>query len=197
MNKIIPFFELNGQRYEIKATRYLLAEYDNLGEENELSNEDKANAIKAQSLIGDIQKYAEKVKELEEKFFDTFDDEDERKYLKAKALYEKALGELTALEVETGSTTKLQKAGIDLLEKVAIKGLAEQYFNFDEIKAKYIWEQYAEKLGNNSTVEWLTAMSECLFRNEEQIEEENSFLSQMRKKAAQKAINRKNGIRKR
>ena len=80
MNKIIPFFQWNGQRYEIKRTRYLLAEYDKLGEESQLSNEDKANAIKAQSLIGDIQRYAEKVKELEEKYFQTFDDEDERKH---------------------------------------------------------------------------------------------------------------------
>ena len=109
MNKIIPFFELNGQTYEIKRTRYLLAEYDKLGEQSQLSNEDKANAIKAQSLLGDIQRYAEKTKELEEKFFETFDNEDERKYLKAKELYTKALEELTALEVESGSTTKLQK----------------------------------------------------------------------------------------
>ncbi len=191
MNKIIPFFELNGQRYEIKRTRYLLAEYDKLGDESQLSNEDKANAIKAQSLIGDIQKYAEKTKELEEKFFETFDSEDERKYLKAKELYTKALDELTALEVESGSTSKLQKAGIDLLEKIAIKGLAQQYFNFDENKALAIWEQYADKIGNNATVEWLTGMSECLFRDDEEVEE-NSFLSQMRKKAEQKAINRKN-----
>ena len=191
MSKIIPFFELNGQRYEIKRTRYLLAEYDKLGEKSQLSNEDKANAIKAQSLIGDIQKYAEKTKELEEKFFETFDSEDERKYLKAKELYTKALDELTALEVESGSTAKLQKAGIDLLEKIAIKGLAEQYFNFDENKAQMIWEQYADKIGNNATIEWLTGMSECLFRDDEEVEE-NSFLSQMRAKAEQRAINRKN-----
>lgn len=191
MNKITPFFELNGQKYEIKRTRYLLAEYDKLGEQSQLSNEDKANAIKAQSLLGDIQRYAEKTKELEEKFFETFDNEDERKYLKAKELYTKALEELTALEVESGSTTKLQKAGIDLLEKIAIKGLAEQYFNFDESKAQIIWEQYADTLGNNATVEWLMAMSECLFKEDEEVEE-NSFLSQMRKKAEQKAINRKN-----
>lgn len=191
MSKIIPFFELNGQRYEIKRTRYLLAEYDKLGEESQLSNEDKANAIKAQSLIGDIQRYAEKTKELEEKFFETFDSEDERKYLKAKELYTKALDELTALEVESGSTAKLQKAGIDLLERIAIKGLAEQYFNFDESKAQAIWEQYADKIGNNATIEWLTGMSECLFRDDEEVEE-NSFLSQMRKKAEQRAINRKN-----
>lgn len=191
MNKITPFFELNGQKYEIKRTRYLLAEYDKLGEESQLSNEDKANAIKAQSLIGDLQRYAEKLKELEEKYFETFNDEDEKKYLKCKALYETKLEELTKLEVESGSTTKLQKAGIDLLEKIAIKGLAEQYFNFDENKAQSIWEQYAEKLGNNATVEWLTGMSECLFREDEEVEE-NSFLSQMRAKAEQRAINRKN-----
>ena len=195
MSKIIPFFELNGQRYEIKRTRYLLAEYDKLGEESQLSNEDKANAIKAQSLIGDIQRYAEKVKELEEKYFETFDNEDERKYLKIKALYESKLDELTKLEVESGSTSKLQKAGIDLLERIAIKGLAEQYFNFDESKAEKIWGDYVDTIGNNATIEWLTGMSECLFRDEEELEE-NSFLSQMRKKAEQQAINRKNGIKK-
>ena len=191
MNKIIPFFELNGQRYEIKRTRYLLAEYDKLGEESQLSNEDKANAIKAQSLIGDIQRYAEKVKDLEEKYFETFDDEDERKYLKIKSLYEVKLEELTALEVESGSTAKLQKAGIDLLERIAIKGLAEQYFNFDESKAEKIWGDYVDTIGNNATIEWLTGMSECLFREDEEVEE-NSFLSQMRAKAEQRAINRKN-----
>lgn len=189
--KITPFFELNGQKYEIKRTRYLLAEYDKLGEQSQLSNEDKANAIKTQSLIGDLQRYSEKLKELEEKYFETFDDEDERKYLKCKALYEVKLEELTNLEVESGSTTKLQKAGIDLLEKIAIKGLAEQYFNFDESKAQTIWEQYAEKIGNNATIEWLTGMSECLFKEDEEVEE-NSFLSQMRAKAEQRAINRKN-----
>ena len=197
MNKIIPFFELNGQRYEIKPTRWLISEYDKLGNESQLSNEDKANAIKVQSLIGDIQKYAEKVKELEEKYFETFDDEDERKYLKCKALYEVKLEELTKLEVESGSTTKLQKAGIDLLEKIAIKGLAEQYFNFDEAKAQKVWESYVDTLASHQIVdEWLTSMSECLFGSEEEIEE-NSFLSQMRKKAEQQAINRKNGIKKR
>lgn len=197
MKKIIPFFELNGQRYEIKPTRWLIAEYDKLGEESQLSNEDKANAIKAQSLIGDIRKYAEKTKELEEKFFETFDDNDERNYLKVKSLYERALDELTKLEVESGSTTKLQKAGIDLLEKIAIKGLAEQYFNFDEVKAQKVWESYVDTLPNHEIViEWLTSMSECLFRSEEELED-NSFLSQMRKKAEQQAINRKNGIKRR
>ncbi len=195
MSKIIPFFEVNGKRYEIKKTRYLLAEYDKLSEDSGLSKEDKANAIKAQSLIGDIQRYAEKTKELEEKYFETFDDEDERKYLKAKELYNKALNELTVLETETGSTVRVQKASIDILEKIAIKGLAEQYFAMDEEKAKSVWESYVDTLPNqNMATEWLNGMAECLFGNDEV--EDNSFLAQMRKAAEEKANNRKNGIKK-
>lgn len=195
MSKLIPFFELNGKRYEIYRTRYLVAEYDKLSENVELSKEDRANAIKAQSLIGDIQRYAEKMNELEEKYFETFDDEDERKYLKAKELYNKALDELTLLETETGSTVRVQKASIDILEKIAIKGLAEQYFNMDEEKAKSIWESYVDTLPSTSmATEWLNRMAECLFGNDEI--EDNSFLAQTRKAAKEKAANRKVGIAK-
>ena len=195
MEKIIPFFDVNGKKYEIKRTRYLLAEYQKLGEENnDLSNEDKANAIKAQNLISNIQRYAEIMKQCEDTFFETFDEKDERKYVKAKEIYERELETLTKLEVESGSTTKLQKSGIDILEKVAIKGIAEQYFDFDESKAKEIWEQFVDRIGNNATIEWLSAMSECLFSEDNEVEE-NSFLSQMRKRAEEKAINRKNGMK--
>lgn len=193
---ITPFFELNGIRYEIKRTRYILAEYDKLGEQSQLSSEDKENAIKAQSLMADIQKYGEKTEELENKYFETFDDEDERKYLKAKALRDNAIQQLAKLEAETGSTNRLQKAGVDLLEKVVIKALAEQYFNFDEQKAQSIWEQYVDTIENKAeVVEWLSAMSECLFKEDDEVQE-NSFLAQMRQKAEEKAKHRRNIKRK-
>lgn len=196
MKELKPFFILNGIRYEIMATRYLLAEYNKLSEEADLPSNDKANVIKAQYLMGEIQKYAEKTKELEEKFFETFDTEDERKYLAVKALYEDAFEQLARLESETGSTVKAQKQGVDLLEKIAIKGLAEQYFNFDETKAKLVWEKYVDTLSSNDiAVEWLISMSECLFHKEEEVDE-NSFLAQMRKKAETQAINRKKGLKK-
>jgi hypothetical protein len=131
---------------------------------------------------------------LENIYLDTFDAEDERKYNKCKELYENKLDELTALEVQSGSTTKLQKAGIDLLEKVAIKGLAEQYFDFDESKAKGVWENYVGEIGNNLAVEWLVAMSDSLFKDDEV--EENSFLALSRKKAEERANNRKKALKK-
>lgn len=193
MKKITPFFELNGTRYEIKRTRWLLAEYDKLGETTELTNEDKENAIILQSLIADIQRYAQKTQELWDIFLETFDDEDERRYLKAKSLYDNSLSALTKLEVESGSTTKLQKAGINLLEKIAIKGLAEQYFNMDEVKAEQVWCAFVDKIGKKQAAEWLNGMSECLFKDEEV--EENSFLSQMRAEAEAKSNNRKAGLK--
>lgn len=192
MKNITPYFIFNGQRFEIKKTRYLLAEYDKLAKENRLDNTEKASAVKAQTMVSDLKKYAEKVKELEDIYFETFDDEDERKYLKAKALYEKQFEEFTKLELETESLDKLQKAGIDILEKIAIKSLAEQYFNFDESKAKALWENYVDELGNDNTVEWLTYMSQCLFEDER---EGDDFLSQMRKNAETKANNRKKGLK--
>ena len=198
MKNITPFFELDGQRYEIKRTRYLIAEYDKLGEENQVSNEDKENAIKVQRLIGEVQKYAEKVEALWKELEEKPSKETRDKYYLFKEMQDNALSELAKLEAETGSTTRLQKAGIDLLEKVAIKGLAAQHFNFDETKAKLIWEKYVDSLDNqNEATEWLTYMGDCLFSNEEDEVEENSFLAQMRKKAKEKAENRKKGMKKR
>ena len=193
MEKIIPFFELKGQRYEIKRTRYLLAEYDKLAQESNLSKEDKTSATKAMALLNEVKKYAEMMQELEEKFFETLDEKDEKKYLKAKEFYNKAFDELNTFEAENNGTAKVQKAGIDILEQIAIKGLAEQHFNFDENKATKIWEDFVEEVGNKETVEWLSAMSRCLFSgdNEDEGIKNNSFLSQMRKKAEQQAINRK------
>lgn len=196
MRKIIPFFEVDGKRYEINRTRYLIAEYDKLGEQSSLSNTDKENGIKAQSLIGDIQKYGEKAEQFWKKLEENPSKENRDAYYMFKEMYDNALNQLAKLETETGSTQRLQKEAIDMLEKIAIKGLAEQYFNFDENKALAIWEKHAETIGNNATVEWLTAMSDCLFKEDEEIED-NSFLSQMRKMAEERANSRKKAIGKR
>lgn len=189
MEKIIPFFELNGKRYEIKRTRYLLAEYDKLTESTDFSKEDKIVAAKMQNLIADIQKYAEKTKELEEKYFEDFDDIAEKKYLKAKALYEKALNEYAELEAETGSSVKLRKQSINILERIAIIGLAEQYEIGTE-KATAIWEEYVDSIGKEQAVEWLASMAECLFGNDEEVKD-NSFLYQMRKRKENKIANKR------
>ena len=58
--------------------------------------------------------------------------------------------------------------------------------------AQTIWENFVDTLGNhNLATEWLVGMSKCLFSEENEVQE-NSFLSQVRKKAETQAINRKN-----
>lgn len=192
--RINPFFELNGQRFEIKRTRFLIAEYDNMSRNSKLSDQDKITSLKVQSLSAEVQNYLTKLKELEEIYFNTFSDEDEKKYLKIKEMYNNSLMQLAELEVKTGATIRLQKESIDILEKIAILGLAEQYFDMDKEKAKEVWCQYADSLGNDETIEWLNFMAEALFGEDE--EKENDFLSQMRKKAQDRADNRKKGMKK-
>lgn len=185
MSKLNPYFEVNGNHYEIKRTRFILAEYDKMREKAELSADDQQNILKIQNMMADVNKYAKKVSELEEKYFETFDDEDERRYLKAKSLYEDTFNKLAALEAESGSTQRVQKASIDLLEKIAIKAIAEQYFDMNESLATEVWESFVDEMGNDNIVEWLTAMADCLFIEREETEE-NSFLKEVRRKNEQK-----------
>lgn len=193
MKNIIPFFELTGQRYEITKTRWLLAEYDKMAKAITQSEEERQNAIKASNLIEDVKKYADKTKEFWDKFCENPTEENKQTYLMFKSMSDTAIDEYNAIMLKINGVSK---ETIDILEKVAIKGLAEQYFDFNEEKAKEIWEKYVEKLGNNATVEWLLGMRECLFGEDDEVEE-NSFLAQMRKRAEEKANNRKNGMKKR
>jgi hypothetical protein len=62
--RINPYFELDGNRYEIKRTRWLIAEYKKLGEQMPMSAEDKANAITANNLVADAKKFADKANEM-------------------------------------------------------------------------------------------------------------------------------------
>ena len=55
--RINPFFELkDGNRYEIKRTRWLIAEYRRLNEESPLSDTDRANAINKLDAVYNVTK---------------------------------------------------------------------------------------------------------------------------------------------
>lgn len=179
MEKIIPYFELEDRTYEIKLTRYLLAEYEKEVAKNQLSKEDQAKATKSVSLSRRVVKFAEKLKELEERYFETFDEEDKRKYLSMQEMYDEAYDSLMKEEAENAILQSSQKAMINVLEQVAIKGLSEQYFNGEYQKGKDLWEKYVEVIGESEAVEWLFAMQDCLF-NKDKKDNENSFLAKMR-----------------
>lgn len=186
MEKIIPYFEVDGITYEIKRTRYLLVELKKAQNRKDYTQKEQATATYAASIVSDVKKYAEKTKELEEKYFETFDEEDRRKYLAMKELYTKALLEMTNLEVETNIIDTANKKMLDMYEEIAVKGLAEQYFDMNLEKGKELWEKYVDSVGTKEASEWLMYMYECLFTKDESEVDGNSFLSKMRaRKTAQ------------
>ena len=196
MEKINPFFEVNGNRFELKRTRYLVAEYDKATKESNLKAEDTENVLKVQRLASDAKKFAERLEVLEEKYFETFDDEYERKYLKCKELLEQTMEKMAHIEASTECTKIAIETSARILENIAILGLAEQYFNFNKELATQTWESYVESLpSQNMAIEWLQLMADSLF-NEEVEEEGNDFFSMKRKEAEKIAENRRKALKK-
>lgn len=193
--KLLPYFELNGNRYEFKRTRWLIAEHKRLGEENPLSADDKANAIKANNLVADAQKLAEKVKELWEELCKNPTPENRATYSMFKEMSDEAIEKYNDFITKNDAVNTSFKRSIDILEKVAIKALAEQYFGMNENLAKQTWEMYVDTLDDHDQVaEWLMAMADCLF-NEDNDEEDTGFLAQKRKADMERENNRKSALR--
>lgn len=195
--RITPFFEVDGNRYEIKATRWLIAEYRRLNEENPISEEDRANITKVANLVADVKKFAEKSEECWEKLCEEPSEENQRIYLLFKGMSDKAIADYNDFVTRNGTIQNAMKHNVDILEQVAIKGLAEQYFNGNEHLAKQTWEKFVDTMESHDKVaEWLNAMAECLFVQEEEEAEDNSFLAQKRKADMTREENRKKGFRK-
>lgn len=182
MNKITPFFTLDGVKYEIKKTRWLVAEYNRLNEESPLTDEDRADAIKASNLVADAQKFAEKEKEWWDKLCVEPTEENRNTYFMFKKMSDDAVSAYNEFVVTHNALQDASRHNINVLEQIAIKGIAEQYFHMNEAEATKIWEAFVDSQENHNIVgEWLTAMAQCLFMEEDEKEEGNDFLSQMRR----------------
>lgn len=194
--RITPYFELDGNRYEFKRTRWLIAEYRKLNEESPLSDEDRANAIKASNLVADAKKFSEQAEECWEKLCNDPTEENERAYNLFKRMSDNAIEKYNDFVSTNNTLQTATKHSIDILEKVAIKALAEQYYGMDEKTATQTWEQFVETMDDhNKVAEWLNAMAECLFGADDN-EEDKGFLSEKRKADMERANNRQNALRK-
>ena len=89
MKNIIPFFEVDGQRYEIKRNRYLQAEFDKLKGEIKITDEEQIALAKEEDFTNRLEKLTNRKNELYEKYLETFAPEDEEMYNKACIAYDK------------------------------------------------------------------------------------------------------------
>lgn len=194
--RINPYFELDGTRYELKRTRWLIAEYKKLGEDTPMSAEDKSNAITANNLVADAKKFADKANEMWDRLCENPTPENRATYMMFKEMSDEAIAKYNDFVSKNDAVNTSFKHSINILEKVAIKALAEQYFGMNEAVAKQTWEKFVDtKESHDDVAEWLVAMADCLFGEDDE-EETDDFLSQKRKMDEERANNRKSAIRK-
>lgn len=198
MKNNIPFFELNGKTYTFKRNRYLLAELDLIKEENKLTPEEEQSYVLLQDNYNRLGKLQERVKELEDRYYETFDEKDGEIYEKAKATYEKLLMEVSQRELDTnGLSKKIEKQAIDNMEKLIIIALQKDE-NGKDIRtpkeAEKIWCDYVDEIGTNNASEWLIYTFNYITGNDE-ANDENPFISQAKARAEQRAKNRKEGFK--
>lgn len=192
MNKQnIPFFEVGGKRYEIKRTRYLQAELDDMKRSFELSDEEQIAYAKEQELESRIEKLQARKNELYDKYLETFDEKDEALYNKACVAYSALIDELGAT---AGVSAKQRKNVIDIGEKLIIKSL--QIDNKGQIirsedEANEIWASFVEDVGQATTIQFVMFTINYILGGDE--DEENPFVAQAQAKAEQRA-NMKKGI---
>lgn len=194
--KNVARFAVDGKTYEIERNRYLQAELNKITEENEdLSAEEEKSYALLQDRYARLEKLAKKVAELEDAYYENFEEDIRVVYERAKAQYEKMYEETVDFEVsQNGVAKKVQKVAIDNAEKVVVKAL--QIDNKgnkirEEQEALDIWCAYVDEVGRNSAVEWLLYFVNYLSGNDKV--EDDPFVSQAKAKAEQRA-NMKKGV---
>lgn len=195
MERLNPFFEVEGKRYEIKRTRFLESEYEKITNQTSLSEQDErlyAEYIKLETECAEI---GERYKNAREDYFnDITNDEKKKKYEAFKTLSDEKYNEVIefGFKHKDFSTKKLEDKALENGIKLFVIALQEQY-KISELDSKNIWEKFKEYLlenfGINSPREWILHMVNTLFEVEE--ENEDPFLKQAKAKAMQKAEQRK------
>lgn len=185
----IPFFEVNGKTYEIKRTRYLQAEFDEMKNGIEMTDEEQVAYAKEQDFDARLEKLRDRKDELYEKYLETFDEADEEKYNKALAAYNRLIDEAGQMESVSG---KQRKKMLDLGEALIIKALQidkDGKTIRTEDEAKSIWECFVEENGEVTAVQFVVFTINYIMGGDEDIE--NPFITQAKAKAEQRANMRK------
>jgi hypothetical protein len=195
MNKNIPTIKFeNGEKYEIKRNRHILIEIEKMRGDNVLTDEESQNYVILQDKYSRLEKLAKRVKDLEDKYYETFGEDDGEIYERAKAHYDLMLRETTEFEISTkGVADKIQRATINKVEALVINALTmnelgETIRTRDE--ADSIWCSYVDEVGHETAKEWLLYAFNYLSGNDG-ANDSDPFIAEQKAKAERKANMRK------
>ena len=192
MKNNIPYFEVEGTRYEIKRNRYLQAEFDSLKEETQMTEEEQVAYAKESDFQERLEKLSQRKDELYAKYLETFDEKDEELYNKACKAYN------TLLENEGKGESligKQRKILIEIGEKIIVASLQindKGETIRTEKEALEIWNNFANEIGEYSKLQFIVFTLNYIIGADEEIE--NPFIAQAKAKAEQKA-NMKKGLK--
>lgn len=190
MERLNPFFEVEGKRYEIKRTRAVECEYEKIREQNKLDDNQVSLTNDYAKLMLEYEEILDKYKEAKDNYFADVLNKDKKEVYKAfKELSDEKYTELKEFELSNKdfSLDKVQKLAYDNGVKLLVFALNEQC-DVSTKEATAIWDKFELHFGKELAQEWINAMIQTLFEKED---EENPFLKQARAKAQQRAEQRK------
>ena len=190
---IIPFFELNGRKYEIRRTHAVMAEFDEMRSSMELSDSDMVLYTKEMDLQDRLDRLTERKNELYDIYLDTLDEKDEEMYNKVCLAHEKLLADIAN---STNVVGEQRQKFVNIGERLIIDSLqynenGKNIRTYEE--AKSIWEAFVLDCGKVRSVEFIIYTTNYLIGGDDDIE--NPFIAQAQAKAEQKA-NLRRGIKK-
>jgi hypothetical protein len=185
----IPFFEVNGNKYEIKRNRYLQAEFDEIKKGLEMSDEEQVAYAKEKEFDDRLKKLRTRKDELYAKYLETFDEADEEMYRKAALAFDRLIEEAATIESISG---KQSQKMIDAGEQLIIKALQidkDGKTIRSEEEANSIWSDFVDEFGKVNTIEFVVFTVNYIIGGDEDME--NPFITQAKAKAEQKASMKK------
>lgn len=191
MNKLNPYFEVEGKKYEIFRTRAIECEYEKIREQNKLDDRQVSLTNDYAKLMLEYEEILEKYSNAKEEYFEDVLNKDKKaKYKAFKELSDEKFEELKDFELNNKdfSLTKIQDIAYQNGVELLVFALNEQC-NVSKEEAKEIWDKFVSHFGTEIAQEWINAMLQTLFEREE--ETENPFLKQARAKAQMKIEQRK------
>ena len=197
MAKLIPTITLeNGNSYPIRRTRRILLDVEEMQNNSSLTDEETKAYAMLQDKYARLEKLANRVAELEEKYFESFADEDKEIYDRANQAYNALLEETINFELSTnGLAAKIQKDTLNKVEVIIINALCynemgETIRSRDE--ATKIWCDFVDEVGKESASEWALYAFNYLTGADEG-NDNDPFVNQAKAKKLQK-MNMRKGI---
>lgn len=195
---LIPYFEVNGNRYEIRRSRFLLCEFEKIQASSKLEDDAGQKLIELQEKAQQLDKLKQRKDDLFDAYLETFSEDAKKLYEQANAEYEKLFEEVMPQLGKNGLLARIKKVGMDNAEKLVIIALRYDERG-KEIRSKEeaedIWCSWVVEVGQVIAQQWLNAFIDCITGDDE-CENKSSFLAQAKARAEQQAANRKAGLSK-